>query len=119
MQNVRHPNLVTLGEIACEGDQTFLTMELVEGTDFLEHVCPRSGAAGNSHFDEARLRDGLRQLAEGLTALHEAGLVHRDVKPSNVRVTREGRVVLLDFGLVIDDAAVSSWDARHAVQTVR
>jgi hypothetical protein len=109
LQTVRHPNLVTLGEFVCEGGQSLLTMELVEGTDFLEYVRPADRAGREPPFDEPRLRDALGQLAEGLSALHDAGLVHRDVKPSNVRVTPEGRVVLLDFGLVIDATADDPW----------
>jgi serine/threonine protein kinase/tetratricopeptide (TPR) repeat protein len=61
-------------------------------------VAARAGDA--PCFDEKRLRGALRQLAAGRSALHQAGLVHRDVKPSNIRVARDGRLVLLDFGLV-------------------
>ena len=68
-------------------------MELVPGVSFLDHV---RGAGPQG------LRAALRQLAQGLSALHAAGKLHCDVKPSNVLVTPAGRVVLLDFGLAVD-----------------
>jgi serine/threonine protein kinase len=72
-------------------------------------------------YDEGRLRHALHQLAQGLCALHAARLVHRDVKPSNVLVTPQGRVVLLDFGLVADQRAPvhAPRAARQVAGTVR
>jgi serine/threonine protein kinase len=99
LQNLHHPNLVRLGELI-GGDESWLfTMELVEGVRFLDHIRP-AGAIG---FDDARLRDAFGQLVDGLAALHAIGKVHRDVKPSNALVASNGRVVLLDLGLVLDD----------------
>src|SRR4051812_32895908 len=90
LQSTSHPNLVNLRELVRDGQHWFLTMELVQGGHFLEYV------RGNAD----KLRLALRQLVEALLVLHDSGLIHRDIKPSNVMVNRDGRVVLLDFGLV-------------------
>jgi tetratricopeptide (TPR) repeat protein/predicted Ser/Thr protein kinase len=92
LADVSHPNLAKLHELVVHEDQCFLTMELLHGTDLVSWARARKTNPG-------ALRDALRQLALGLEALHQAGLLHRDVKPTNVLVEPSGRVVILDFGL--------------------
>ena len=71
----------------------------VDGTG---HGDENRGARAMSARPLSRLRQSLSQLAEGLIALHDAGVLHRDIKPTNILVTRRGRVVLLDFGLAVE-----------------
>lgn len=95
LSDVSHPNLVTLHELFVGASSAYLTMELVHGTDFLTWVRGEDLDA----LDDARLRDAMRQLARGLSALHDYGLLHRDLKPSNVLVDNSGKVLVADFGL--------------------
>ncbi len=107
LQDLQHPNIVSLGELLEADGKWFFTMELIQGCDFLSYVWSEGAPRLTTDllaplFDEARLRSSLRQLATGLVALHELGLVHRDIKPSNILITPEGRTVLMDFGLIAE-----------------
>jgi tetratricopeptide (TPR) repeat protein len=127
VQDLQHENLVALGELVEDEGTWFFTMELLDGVDFRSYV--RGAEFGSSEsqtnlpalggpaFDEARLRDGLGQLLRGLHALHTHDFVHRDVKPSNVLVTSEGRTVLLDFGLATAAGASMQSVGDHVVGT--
>ena len=100
LAEVRHENLVRLYELVVSDHDVFFTMERVEGVSPIDHVRARPH----------ELRSLLRQLTQGVEALHRAGKLHRDVKPSNVLVEASGRVVLLDFGLAVDLDVTHTFD---------
>jgi hypothetical protein len=117
LAGVTHPNLVRLYDLVSDGRCWFFTMEFVPGSDFRSYV---RGTGPQGSFHEGRLRESLRQLAEGIAALHEAGKLHRDIKPRNVLVTTEGRVVLLDFGLAaeLDQGGLHQSTEYHLMGTL-
>lgn len=89
---LNHPNIVTVYSVEeAEGTQ-FITMELIEGTNLAELIKP-GGVEMN------RLLDIGLALSDALVVAHSQGITHRDLKPDNVMVTRDGRVKVLDFGL--------------------
>jgi len=167
LADVSHRNLVSLRELLATGDRWALTMDLVDGVDFLRYVrgdreqtgrvaaggqspdlgtedrtlptvaerptgrrsAPVSGGVDSSEAvttdhrglaspagapsprgagraplsspDQLdRLRESIRQLVKGISALHASGFLHGDIKPSNVLVEPDGRVAILDFGIV-------------------
>lgn len=92
LAKVHHPNVVTVHDAGESGGGVYLAMELIEGVSLREHL--------RVHTPSWREVLALfEQAGQGLAAAHDAGLVHRDFKPSNVLVARTGRVVVTDFGL--------------------
>ena len=92
LSRLNHPNIATAYDFDSDGATSFLVMEYVSGETLSQKV--REGSLGEK--DVVRL--GL-QLAEGLAAAHEQGVIHRDLKPGNTRLTSDGRLKILDFGL--------------------
>jgi serine/threonine protein kinase len=91
-----HPNVVRAIEYCGSGPQPFLVMEFVDGESIGQYV-DRQGA-----FPESEAVRLICQVCEGLQRAHKQGLVHRDVKPDNILITRDGVAKLTDMGLVKD-----------------
>ena len=96
MAAVQHDNVATIFEVGVEGGVPFMAMELLEGESLKDAF-----RAGRKFEIDEILRLG-KEVASGLAAAHECGLIHRDIKPANIWIQQpSGRAKILDFGLAI------------------
>ncbi|MFM2096695.1 MAG: hypothetical protein RIS70_3819 [Planctomycetota bacterium] len=92
-----HPNIVRAYDVGNEGSTHYLVMEYVPGQDLSRIVKER----GKDFLDYELVADYIAQAADGLQHAHDAGVIHRDVKPANLLIDTRGTVKVLDMGLAL------------------
>ena len=107
---LNHPNIVSVYDIGTEGGVSFIVSELVDG-ETLARIIQRGP------LPLRKLIEVSTQICDGLAAAHTAGVIHRDLKPGNIMLSRDGRVKILDFGLARQNHAhgvdSTTMDASH------
>ena len=92
LARLRHPQIVPVYEIGCVGNRHYMAMALIEG-------CSLARRMAESRFEIHRATEIVAELAEALEYAHGQGVVHRDVKPANIRLDGRGVVYVMDFGI--------------------
>jgi non-specific serine/threonine protein kinase len=89
---INHPHVTTIYEINEHEDQTYISMEYIEGQTLKELIT-------NHKLPITEVMDITTQICEGLREAHEKGIIHRDIKSDNIMITKKGQVKIMDFGL--------------------
>ncbi len=92
MAKLAHPNVVSVFDVGMVDTRVFVAMEYVDGQTLRQWLAEKPRTQGE-------IRVAMLEAARGLAAAHQAGLVHRDFKPDNVMVGKDGRVRVMDFGI--------------------
>jgi len=100
---IRHPSLVSVHHCGIHNGTEYVVMERVGGVNLEAHIRRRTHSGRPFAIVEAI--EILVALADGLAAVHRAGIAHRDVKPDNVMLAPGGRVVMMDFGVFLPEFA--------------
>jgi serine/threonine-protein kinase len=108
---LNHPNIITVYEVSEYENRPFIAMEYVEG-DSLKDLIGKRDLSINEVIDISL------QISDGLAVAHQAGIIHRDIKPQNILMGRNGRVRICDFGLAKAKRDVTLTQAGSTLGTI-
>lgn len=111
---LQHPNIVSVYDVGKEGDINFIVMELVDGrplSDIIREEAP---------MDYKRAIEITRQVASALGLAHRNNIIHRDVKPHNIMITRDGTAKLADFGIAkaVSNSTIMANETNRVIGSV-
>ncbi|MCY0989256.1 tetratricopeptide repeat protein [Nannocystis sp. ILAH1] len=111
LARLSHPNVVAVYDVGTLGSSVFIAMELIEGMTLAAWLAQRK-------HSWRVIVEIFKKVGQGLAAAHAEGLIHRDFKPANVLVGRDGRVCVVDFGLVRSSAARTEAEVSISAEVV-
>ena len=109
-----HPNIVSVYDVSCSDDVDYIVMELIDGITLKQYMEKR----GQLNWRESL--HFITQIMRGLSHAHSRGIIHRDIKPQNIMVLRDGSVKVADFGIacLADSAQTLTQEALGSVHYI-